>query len=327
MAAETIRVHLLQTVPNEVLAINRASGFPLYLCNDPQIPVNEVRFQWTSTGLAVIRINENTNPTQSIKNAAVGRILQLCEIASGSPLSMNTDDFDLLQLSGATVDTIQLLRAFPRYGRHNLNISDFLPPLAVRHVQTLGEQLRAQNTILDPILRLGAILVEGGLAPDAKLRTSVKRKWPRISRLVSHLIRIDPVSAATHAWIFATNPPKHGEVTWVMPFRRNVTARRPHAKVLLAIADAIMASTNVNSKGSAFSPEGLISLAQQAKAKPFVYFDHDRSQPPGIVMLDVQYHCHGSEHLVSGTFGAFTSAAVKRFENGAGLSPAFGMGR
>lgn len=309
-------------MPDLISQVQRATAHPVYLVRWDELPADEVLAWWTSTSLGVLRVSRAVTDHPEVARRLTTRLALLAEHARGLPLRVATRDALSIEISRSVVETVGMIRSqghLTLAGTH----TSILPARALGHVERLRESLCA-NTLThrpDPAVRLAALLVEAGLRGPCSEReaTALRKQRPKVRAAVQRILSGAPLAAANIAWKWATQ--SHEHPPWIQPVLRRVKINKPRAKTLGEVASGILASDSMNSKGFRFSPEQLARLAASAREKPWLYLDHDRSLPPAGVVLDAEYHCHGSEHSVSIIVGALNAAGHARLQRGGGFSP------
>jgi len=329
VALEALSANLLRTAGEMVRAVHSAAGFPVYLVRDWEgLRPDDALAWWTPTNLAVVRVSTAIEDPAHVERVVHGRLAVLEQHASGLPLRARTSERETLDISQAVVTTAALIRGARRVPA-TVTAEGYLSAEAIAHITALLVALRRGDrpSMMRPSERLAGLLIASGLrgpCSDDEAR-AIHKTWSKLGRAADAVASSrSPLAAVNAAWKWATNSPTRAPPPWILPTPRSVTVRRPRTKVLGTVVSGVLASDELNAKNFAFSPAQLGALAEFTCAKPFIYLDHDRSQPPAAIALDAMYHCHGEEgHHVSILAAALSARGDARLNSDGGFSAGF----
>jgi hypothetical protein len=182
------------------------------------------------------------------------------------------------------------------------------------------------GTLSAPVSRQAALVVAAGIFKDA-YRVDALQTWPALAGALAAIRdEKDPMTAASHCfhWIHPDQP---------LPSWRCIEHSTPEARVtnpqVLAVgsvAEGVLATDQANTKGTCFTYEQLEQHRAFLRRHRYVYFDHDRSRAPGLVVLEAHL-AHSTEgHELHATVGAISTAAEERLLSGGGFSVGFTHG-
>lgn len=318
---------LVECAAASVLSIQRCSNFPLYLLWDDRLERNEVQMNWTSTSLGVLHVGTVAADPAIVEAKAVARVLGLEQKVLGLPISSDDPDEQQRAAASSCLETVGLLRTWAAYrnamGADPRILNEFLPmvaqQVAVGFCRALDEGNEA--AMQHPLMRQGAMLVSAGIIKES-YAADTNKQYPELPSVIAEAITSSPREAATSCW------------TWIsqgrpVPTWQNITGRTParvaRAKVqpLQAPIDGVLASDSVNLKGFALTTEELAACLEFTRAKPFMYFDHDRSRPPALVTLDAHWVCENGNHQIHVKVAAIDADAHRRLQTNGGFSVGF----
>jgi hypothetical protein len=227
----------------------------------------------------------------------------------------------------AVLETVGLLRTWAAYrtamGADPRILSEFLPAAAQQVAVTFCRALDEGNQVAmhQPLMRQGAMLVSAGIIKQSYAADTNKR-YPELTRIIAEAISSSPVEAATICWTWISQG--RAVPTWQTIKGRNpARVSRPKVQPLQTPVDGVLASDSVNLKGFALTTEELAACLEFTRAKPFMYFDHDRSRPPALVTLDAHWVWLNGSHQIDVKVAAIDADAHRRLQTNGGFSVGF----
>jgi len=320
--------NLVPVLPGTILTLQQGSRFPLLLRRDPHIEApNEVQANWTNTNLAVLHVAASAVDGCVTFRKACARALGLAEHAAGFPIDADGEEDP--RIAGC-LETAVLIRTFGSYissvrPSSAAQVADFLPSAGARLATDLCRALDASDSgaLSAPVSRQAALVVAAGVYKE-DYRVNVLQTWPSIAETLAAIRdEVDPITSATRCfrWIYpGLAPPSWRCIEQDAPKAR---VTNPQVRAVGSVVEGVLATDQVNRKGTRFTHEQLEAHLAFLRRHRYIYFDHDRSRAPGLVVLGAHLAHRAERHEIHATVGAVSAAAEERLRRGGGFSVGF----
>lgn len=323
---------LVGAVPETLLTLQRRSRFPLLLRRDSRIEApNEMQANWTNTNLAVLHVAAAAVDGGVAFRKACARALGLAEHAAGFPIGAEGDDSD--PRIGGCLETAVLIRTFGSYlssvrPSSPAQVADFLPSAGARLVTDLCRALDAGDSgaLSAPVSRQAALVVAAGIFKEA-YRVDVLQTWPALAEALPAIRdERDPIASASRCFRWIYPDLALPSWRWIEASEPQARVTNPQVRAVGSTAEGVLATDQVNEKGTCFTYEQLEQHLAFLRRHRYIYFDHDRSRAPGLVVLGAHLAQTTAGHEVHATVGAISAAAEGRLRRGGGFSVGFTHG-